>query len=108
VRTLSRDTSNHTSCVIEISTDIPKAKVFRFEGYWMLHNDFMDVMSHGWNILTQIEDKAKILGAKFKTLRRVLRLWHSQLSNLAATISNNKLMLYLLDNLEEFRDLSIE
>jgi hypothetical protein len=38
----------------------------------------------------------------------VLRLWHSQLSNLAATIGNNKLMLYLLDNLEEFRDLSIE
>jgi hypothetical protein len=30
------------------------------------------------------------------------------LFNLAVTISNNKLMLYLLDNLEEFRGLSIE
>jgi hypothetical protein len=30
------------------------------------------------------------------------------LSNLAATIENNKLMLLFLDNLEQFRDLSLE
>jgi hypothetical protein len=58
VKTLSRDTFDHMLCVVEISTDIPKAKVFRFENYWMIHNDFMDVMSHYWNLPTQIEDRA--------------------------------------------------
>jgi exonuclease III len=100
VKTLSRDTSDHTPCIIEISSDIPKARVFRFGNYWLLHNDFMEVMNHGWNVPTAIEDKAKKLGAKLKNLRRVLRAWHSQLSNLAATIENNKLMLFLLDNME--------
>jgi hypothetical protein len=54
------------------------------------------------------QDKEKLLGAKFKNLRRVLRRWQSNLSNLAATLSNNKLVLFLLDSMEEFRDLTLE
>jgi hypothetical protein len=108
VKTLSRDISDHSPCVIEISIDIPKDKVFRFENYWMLTSDFMDVMNHGWAIPMTIEDRARRIGATFKNLRRALRAWHSQLSNLAATIENNKLMLLFLDNLEQFRDLSLE
>jgi hypothetical protein len=73
VSTLSRDTSDHMPCLISISTDILKAKVFRFENYWMMHEDFMQVMQHGWGTHTQEEDKAKKLEAKFKNLRRVLR-----------------------------------
>jgi hypothetical protein len=80
-RTLSRDISDHHPCLFEISTDNPKAMVFRFENYWLLHSDFMDVMNHGWAIPTRIEDRARRVGAKFKNLRRVLRAWHSQLSN---------------------------
>jgi hypothetical protein len=39
----------------------------------MLHEDFMEVLQHGWSILVSSLDKAKLLGAKFKNLRRVLR-----------------------------------
>jgi exonuclease III len=31
VRTLSQDTSDHVPCLVTVLTDIPKAKVFRFE-----------------------------------------------------------------------------
>jgi hypothetical protein len=48
--------------------------------------------------------RAKKITAKFKDLRRVLRAWHSQLSNLTATITNTKNVLMFLDILEEFRD----
>jgi hypothetical protein len=48
------------------------------------------------------------LGAKFKMLRRILRQWHAQISNLATTIQNNKVILPFLDTLEEFRDLALE
>jgi hypothetical protein len=105
---LSRDTSDHTPCLISISTSIPQARIFRFENYCMLHEDFPSVMSHGWNVATVQGDNAKNIIAKFKNLRRVLRAWHSQLSNLAATITNNKNVLMLLDTLEEFKDLSLE
>jgi hypothetical protein len=108
VTTLSRDVSNHTPCLIAMSTDIPKSKVFRFENYWLLHNDFMQVMQHGWNVPVPYSDKAKRLGGKFKNLRRVLRNWYSMLSNLKTTIANNQLVLRLLDAMEEFRDLSLE
>jgi endonuclease/exonuclease/phosphatase family metal-dependent hydrolase len=47
VKTLSRDTSNHSPCLITISTDTPKAKVFRFQNYWMMHGDFMQIREHG-------------------------------------------------------------
>jgi hypothetical protein len=91
-----------------MSTDIPKSKVFRFENYWLLHDDFIQVMQHGWNVPVPYSDKAKRLGGKFKNLRRVLRNWYSKLSNLKTTISNNQLVLRLLDAMEGSRDLSLE
>jgi hypothetical protein len=53
-------------------------------------------------------DKAKKMSAKLKHLRQTLRKWKQQLSNLAKTIDNNKSIIMLLDNMEEFRDLSLE
>jgi hypothetical protein len=44
VKTSSRDVSDHSPCLISVSTDIPRFKVFRFENYWLLHSDFMQVM----------------------------------------------------------------
>jgi hypothetical protein len=41
VITLLRDTLDHFPCVVSISTDIPKAKVFWFENYWLLHCDIL-------------------------------------------------------------------
>jgi hypothetical protein len=40
VTTLSWDISDHHPCLVSISTNILKAKVFRFENFWMLHDDF--------------------------------------------------------------------
>jgi exonuclease III len=40
VTTLSRDISDHSPCLISITTDIPRSKVFRFENYWLLHDDY--------------------------------------------------------------------
>jgi hypothetical protein len=73
VSTLSRDTSDHYSCLVSITTDIPKAKKIRFENYWLLHDGFMQVMESGWNTTIFQPDKAKKVGAKFKVLRKVLR-----------------------------------
>jgi hypothetical protein len=33
ISTLSKDALDHYPCLISVSTDIPKAKIFRFENY---------------------------------------------------------------------------
>jgi hypothetical protein len=68
----------------------------------------MQVLEKGWNLSCNQEDKAKKLGAKFKTLRKILRQWHSKISNMTKLIDNNKITLAFLDSLEEFRDLALE
>lgn len=73
----------------------------------MQYEDFLQVVQHGWSIPTNQTDKAKALTAKFKNLRRVLKAWQQQISSLANRIKNTKLILSLMEILEEFRDLSI-
>lgn len=72
---LSRDTLDHTSCLISALTSVPKPHVFRFENYWLEHHQFMEVLQHGWNLPTLLEDKAKRISYKFKNLRKVLKSW---------------------------------
>jgi hypothetical protein len=105
---LARDVSDHHPCLILMTTYIPKVKVFRFENHWLLHDEFMPVMEHGWNVAVSPVDSAKRLMAKFKNLRRVLICWYAQISNLATSIQNNRLLLSFLDVVEEFRDLSLD
>jgi hypothetical protein len=105
---LVRDISDHTPCVISASTNIPRPRVFKFENYWLEHEDFLAVMLHGWNLPTQQQDSAKNIGAKFKSLRRIFKTWKNQLPNLAATIRSTKETIQLLDIIEEIRDLTLE
>jgi hypothetical protein len=52
-------------------------------------------------------NKAKLISAKFKNLRRVLRVWLSLLSSLKCNIEKVKLTLWLFNLLEAFRDLTL-
>ena len=67
----------------------------------------MEAVQHGWSLSVPNTDKAKIITAKFKNLRRVLKAWQAHLSSLKANIHNIKLVLAFLEILEEFRDLSL-
>jgi hypothetical protein len=107
VTSLSMEPSDHVPCVVSINTSIPKSSIFRFENYWMEHEHFLAVVAHGWAVPTYQTDSAKILSAKFKNLRRVLKAWQSQISNLKANIANVKSVLILLGILEEYMDLTV-
>jgi hypothetical protein len=105
---LSRDTSDHTPCLITASTKVPKPHVFRFENFWLQHHQFNEIFQAAWNSPSDQPDKAKAISAKFKKLGRILREWKSQLPSLAKTIHNCKEVILLLDTLEESRDLTLE
>jgi hypothetical protein len=65
---LVMEPSDHVPCVISISTNIPKGNIFRFENYWMEHENFIDVVAHGWSLPVEQAHKAKKLSAKLKIL----------------------------------------
>jgi len=47
----------------------------------MEHEQFINIVQHGWFLPTQT-DAAKVITAKFKNLRRVIKAWQAQLSSL--------------------------
>lgn len=102
------EVSDHTPLLITISTNVPMAHIFRFENFWLLREDFSEVVTNNWVASPAIFDKAKILTNKCKNLRSVVKAWSSNLSNLKTTINNISLTIQFLDLLEEFRDLSLE
>lgn len=74
----------------------------------MEQEHFLKVVAHGWSLPTSQTDAAKILMAKFKNLRRVLRAWQKHISSLSANIENVKLILSLMELLEKHSDLTLE
>jgi hypothetical protein len=62
-----------------------------------MHEDFLNQVHMGWCTAFQHSDPAKLITAKFKNLRKVLKQWKRSLSNLKANISNVKLMLQFLN-----------
>lgn len=101
------ETSDHVPCIVTISTSIPMKRVFIFENFWMEHSDFLSIVQQGWVALAHISNPARVLTAKFKNLRKVLKAWHKTISNLKLLIQNVKLTLSLMLLIEEFRDLTI-
>lgn len=105
--TLVTETSGHWPCVIEVKTSMPKGRVFRFENCWMSHPGFLPLVASSWNAPCLHQDSAKLLTAKFKTLRSNLKSWQAQMANMKRTIANVKLIISFLDSIEEWRDLAL-
>jgi hypothetical protein len=73
---LAKTTSDHLPCKIQIGTNIPKANIFRFENFWLSHPDCFELIKNAWSTPTiGYLDSARTISAKFKLLRRMLRIW---------------------------------
>jgi hypothetical protein len=76
VQPLSKPTSDHVPCVVSIGSSIPKAKVFRFENFWIRLPGFIDKVKSIWEVNCP-GDGAKSIAAKFKRPRKGLKQWSS-------------------------------
>lgn len=99
VSTLVMQTSDHWPCNITIFTSIPKGKIFRFENYWLQHPSFLQTAQQGWQDPTNQTNKAKAITAKCKNLRKALRSWQQNHSNIKKNLSNIKTVLSLSQKL---------
>jgi exonuclease III len=102
---MSRPTSDHIPCMIQIGTTIPKAQIFRFENYWVDHPGFMDLVKTVWATNVSASNSATRITTKFKLLRAALKKWSRKLSNLNRLLKICNETLEILDALEEQRSL---
>jgi hypothetical protein len=102
---LAKTTSDHVPCMVQISTSIPKAKIFKFENYWVEQLGFMDIVKSVGLTDVRATNSATRVVAKFKQLRKVLKKWAKGLSKLKEQIKQCNAVLLIMDKLEENRDL---
>jgi hypothetical protein len=100
--------SDHTPCVVSISTSIPRSRIFRFENFWLCSGEFIGIVEEHWAALSQSQDSAKAITANFKVLRKKLKERQSSKSSLKDLIANSRLVLHFLEIIGDHRDLSIE
>jgi hypothetical protein len=102
---LAKTGSDHVLCVVSIDTNIPKAKIFRFENYWVDLPSFVQCVSSSWSKESSKRYNSAILADKLKCLRYELKKWHTSLARLKGLIQNCNKVILLLDTLEEKRPL---
>lgn len=98
--------SDHSPFVINIGTHIPKAKIFRFENYWLEFNGFLNVVDLHWSTSPYFANAAQTLNSKFKQVRKGLKQWSKELSKLGKLINNANFVIAILDGLEDQRPLN--
>jgi hypothetical protein len=98
---LARTTSDHTPCMAQIGTSIPKARVFQFESYWIEQPGFLEAIQSAWQTEVRANNSVTKISAKFKQLRRVLSKWAMGLAHLKILIKKCNEVLLVLDKLEE-------
>jgi hypothetical protein len=76
---LPRMTSDHFPLIIEISTNIPNPKVFRYYNGWKYKASFKDLVSAFWPSTPVHVDAADSLVSKLKTLREKAKSWKKSL-----------------------------
>jgi hypothetical protein len=103
---LVKPTSDHLPCVVSIGTKIPRAKIFRFENYWLQHSSFKDIFQNAWAIPVGYSCSAKRINAKFKNLRRAISIWARNLPCLKKQIDQVNSVIEMLDIFEETRPLN--
>ena len=94
-------------CVVSIETTIPRANIFHYESYWLLHPGFMEVVKKVWDRPVRSENAATILCRKFMLLRQELKAWSKNISRLSIAIENTNKTLTDLDELENLRPLTL-
>jgi hypothetical protein len=102
---LAKTGSDHIPCVVTIGTDIPKAKIFRFENYWINMQGFFDCVKKSWEKGSNKSYSSAIVADKLKSLRYDLKHWYTSLAKIKMIIQKCNRVILILDTLEEQRPL---
>jgi hypothetical protein len=98
--------SDHVPSVVNIDTNIPKAKMFRFENYWVDMPSFQECVDNSWMKVSNKSYSSSITADKLKRpIRYGVNKWQVSLYHLKILITNCDKVIISLDTLEEHRPL---
>jgi hypothetical protein len=103
---LTRTTSDHVPLKIDIATIIPRSNLFRFDNYWAQVDDFRETVGATWSCQTNNTDPSVVLATKLKATKSGLRAWKRKKPNLSQQETDCRVVIKLLDYVEESRALS--
>jgi hypothetical protein len=101
----AHDTSDHVPLVASISTSIPRGLIFRYEQSWSLHSVFRSSITYVWHATSRSDATARVV-ARLKWCRLACKAWTGRTSPFAQHEKDYRVLINLLDGLEEFRLLS--
>ena len=107
VKPLGKPMYDHTPCIVNIETKIPRTKLFHFVAYWVLHLGFMEFVKKAWAKPVKSTNAATTLCRKFKHLRHELKIWSKNSFKLFIAIANSNKTLKELDDIEDKRNLTM-
>jgi hypothetical protein len=102
----TRSTSGHVPIIAQIATRIPKSKIFRFDNYWTKYPGFRQTVAAAWCCRNLNSDPSGAIYAKLKNTRRILKRWQRFHANIPQQELDCKIVINLLDHIEENRILS--
>ena len=105
VFTLAKTGSDHVPCVVNIDSSIPKAKIFRFENYWVDMPWFKECVVQSWVKSSGKNHTSAVVVDKLKSLRFCLKKWKRSLSQLKILIKQCNSVILCFDTIEEHRPL---
>lgn len=103
---LTRFSSDHVPLMDNISSHIPRSRLFRFESFWTLHPACKRIVTKAWTrpLLATKSDHA--LASAIKRTRANLKSWSRTLRPVHQREIDCKLVIDRIDRLEEKRTLS--
>lgn len=102
---LTRFASDHVPLLLTASSRVPKGQCFRFENAWLQHASFKAMMNEA--ITTPALGRpGRPFVRRLKTCRSHCRRWARKLSPIDQRETDTKILIDVLDHLEEVRPLS--
>jgi hypothetical protein len=98
----SRDTSDHVPLMATISSAIPKGGFFRYEPSWGLHSRFRQIIRSAWGSNSRADATARVV-ARLRLCRNKCKTWARRISPCSQRETDCRLLISLLDVLEEGR-----
>jgi len=101
---LTRFCSDHVPLLLTASTRIPRSACFRFENSWLLHRNFRAII-HDVLARPAREGSSKVFVQKLKHCRGACRSWAKRLIPIDQRAQDTRILINILDLLEEQRAL---
>lgn len=106
VSSLTRFVSDHVPLVISVCSSFPPPALFRFELGWAQNPACRTVIASSWDTAPTRQSAPLSITRALKKCRLALRVWRRNTIPINARESNCKLVIDLLDHIEESRFLS--